>query len=311
MDQPRHVPVLMEEVLRILAPRPGETYLDCTAGLGGHAAAIAAAVGPAGTIVLNDADPSNLARAAERVRAASSPAPAVVTFHGNFADAPRRMAEAGLAADMVLADLGFSSNQVEDAQRGMSFSRDGPLDMRLDPTSPVTAAELVASLPEPELAQIIRDFGEDRDAARIARKLVEARRAAPITTTGRLADIVRQASGRRPSRDSIDPATRTFQALRIAVNDELGSLQSLLSAVERGAAKAKGSEGSWVRAGARVAMISFHSLEDRPVKRAFADLVSRGLAAELTRKPVVADEAEASRNPRSRSAKLRAVRIGS
>lgn len=310
MDQPRHVPVLMEETLRLLAPRPGETYLDCTAGLGGHAAAIAARVGPTGTIVLNDADPSNLARAAERVRGACLPPPNVVSFHGNFADAPRRIAEAGLAADMVLADLGFSSNQVEDAQRGMSFSRDGPLDMRLDPTSPITAAELVASLPEPELAQIIRDFGEDRDAARIARKLVEARRTAPITTTGRLADIVRQASGRRPSRDTIDPATRTFQALRIAVNDELGSLQSLLSALERGAAKATGSGGSWVRTGARVAIISFHSLEDRPVKRAFADLVSRGLAAELTRKPVAADEAEASRNPRSRSAKLRAARIG-
>lgn len=306
--QPRHVPVLLEETLAALTPRAGEVYLDCTAGLGGHAVVVGRALGRNGTIVLNDADPANLAAARAAVESGDAP-PRVVTFHGNFADAPRRLIESGLAANLVLADLGFSSNQVEDAARGMSFSRDGPLDMRLDPTLPITAAELVASLPEAELAQIIRDYGEDRDAARIARKLVEARRTAPITTTGKLADIVRQASGRRPSRDAIDPATRTFQALRIAVNDELGSLQSLLAATEAGAAKLAAGQPSWLKPGARVAIISFHSLEDRPVKRAFADLVSRGLATELTRKPVQASEDEIGENPRSRSAKLRAVRI--
>lgn len=307
---PRHIPVLIEQTLELLAPRQGELYLDCTAGLGGHAALVAARLGAGGTVVLNDADPSNLAIAREAVLGVSVPPPNVLTFHGNFADAPRKLAEAGLAADMVLADLGFSSNQVETAERGMSFSREGPLDMRLDPTSPVTAADLVASLPESELAQIIREYGEDRDAARIARKLVESRRAAPITTTSKLADIVRQASGRRPSRDAIDPATRTFQALRIAVNDELGSLNSLLSAIGNGAAKLAKGQTSWLRSGARIAIISFHSLEDRPVKHAFADLVSRGLAAELTRKPLQADDAEIARNSRSRSAKLRAIRVG-
>jgi len=309
-DAPRHIPVLVDQIIEILSPRPGECYLDCTAGLGGHAAAIAPKLGPTGAIVLNDADGSNLAVAAGAVGTATAPPVKLVTFQGNFADAPRRLMEQGLAADLVLADLGFSSNQVETAERGLSFSREGPLDMRLDPTSPVTAAELVAYLPESELEQIIREYGEDRNAARIARKLVEARRAAPITTTSKLADIVRQASGRRPSRDAIDPATRTFQAIRIAVNDELGSLNSLLTAIGHGATKLAKGQTSWLRPGARIAIISFHSLEDRPVKRGFADLVSRGLATELTRKPVQAKDGEVARNPRSRSAKLRAIRVG-
>jgi 16S rRNA (cytosine1402-N4)-methyltransferase len=304
VPEPGHIPVLLDEVLALLDPRPGEVFLDCTAGLGGHAAAVAPRLGAAGTIVLNDADPANLERARARVEPLG---PRGVAFAGNFADAPRRLAERGLAADLVLADLGFSSNQIEDAARGFSFARDGPLDMRLDPTLPVSAADLVASLPEPELARIIREYGEDRDAPRIARKLVESRRAGPISTTGQLAQIVRHASGRRPTRDSIDPATRTFQALRIAVNDELGSLESLLDWIRRGAER---TAGSWLKPGARVAIIAFHSLEDRPVKRAFAGLVSGGVATALTRRPVEADGSEVSRNPRSRSARLRAIRIG-
>src|SRR5262249_23685353 len=152
-------------------------------------------------------------------------------------------------------DLGFSSPQIEDPRRGFSFQRDGPLDMRLDPASPVSAADLVGSLSENELGEIIRDLGEDRDYRRIARKLVEARATAPITTTARLAEIVRSASGRITGRRPIDPATRTFQALRIAVNDELGSLASLLDSIGRVP------RGGWLRPGARVAVISFHSLE--------------------------------------------------
>jgi 16S rRNA (cytosine1402-N4)-methyltransferase len=306
--EPGHIPVLLKATLAALAPATGETYLDCTAGLGGHAAALGGRVGASGVVVLNDADPGNLAKAEARVKAEANGV-RVVALQGNFADAPRRLREQGLAADMVLADLGFASSQMEDANRGLSFSREGPLDMRFDPGSPVTAAELVGSLPEAELARIIAEYGEDPAARAIARKLVAARGVSPIVTTGQLADVVRSAVGRRPGRDTIDPATRTFQALRIAVNDELGSLGALLAAIERGAADLAAGRASWLKPGARVAIISFHSLEDRPVKRAFAGLVSGGLAAHVTRKPVEADEAEVSENPRSRSAKLRVVRV--
>jgi 16S rRNA (cytosine1402-N4)-methyltransferase len=308
-----HTPVLLAEALAILSPRAGEVYLDCTAGLGGHSAEIAARLVPDGTVILNDADPGNVARARARVEVGAAGL-RIATLHGNFADAPRRVRELGLAADMVLADLGFASSQMEDAARGLSFMREGPLDMRFDPSSPVTAAELVGTLPEGELVRILREYGEEPAAGRIARKLVEARRAGPISTTGQLAQLVRSAVGRRPERDrktgGIDPATRTFQALRIAVNDELGSLGSLLEAIRRGATDLASGRESWLRPGARIVIISFHSLEDRPVKRAFAELVSAGLAAHLTRKPLEASEAEVSRNVRARSAKLRAVRVG-
>jgi len=299
---PAHIPVLLREVLECLAPAAGETYLDCTVGLGGHAAAVAGCLGLAGVVALNDSDPGNLRAASARL-AEGWPSVRVVAFHGNFADAPRRLGEMGLAADLVLADLGFSSNQVEDGARGLSFQRDGPLDMRLDPTSPATAADLVASTPEGELAKIIREFGEEPAAGRIARKLVEVRRTAPISTTGQLAEIVRSVIGRRPG--PTDPATRTFQALRIAVNDELGSLAALLASVERAAM----GRAKWLKAGARVAVISFHSLEDRLVKKSFAGLVSGGFAVHAAKGPVTASEEEMAVNPRSRSAKLRAIRL--
>jgi 16S rRNA (cytosine1402-N4)-methyltransferase len=305
VDEPAHIPVLMAEVLEMLSPAAGEVYLDCTAGLGGHAAAVGERLGPRGVVVLNDADGGNLHRAEARVRErVGAGGPRVVTIRGNFADAPRRLAESGLQADMVLADLGFSSNQMQATERGFSFSRDGPLDMRLDAEGPVTAADLVATLPERELARLIREYGEDFQAHRIARKLVEARREGPISTTGQLAEIVRSVSGRRSG--GIDSATRTFQALRIAVNDELGSLTSLLEQIRRGAQKR--GEG-WLRGDARIAIISFHSLEDRPVKHAFASLEKDGLAKRLSRKPVMAQEPEVAANPRARSAKLRGVRL--
>ncbi len=312
-----HIPVLPTQVVAALAPRKGETYLDCTAGLGGHAALIAPLLGPSGVVVLNDHDAENLASAAARIGGLSNP-PRVISIQGNFADAPRRMAELGLSADMVLADLGFASNQVESARRGFSFQRDGPLDMRLDPTSNrPTAAHLVNTLPEAELGEILRDLGEERAWRLVASKLVAARKSGPILTTGQLAEIVRSCVRPAPGGpgSGIDPATRTFQALRIAVNDELGSLRSLLESVSRtagrlGLAGASGMPGgSWLRAGARVAIISFHSLEDRPVKDAFGELVSRGQAEHFSRKPIEADEAERASNPRSRSAKLRAIRI--
>jgi 16S rRNA (cytosine1402-N4)-methyltransferase len=318
-----HVPVMLEEVLALLGAMqeggPGaQVYVDCTAGLGGHAAAVAARIlrGGGGVVVLNDADPGNIAAAESRIGEVlqGGPGVQVVPLHGNFAEVPRKLRERGLAADMVLADLGFASPQMEDPARGLSFQRDGPLDMRLDPTSPVTAAELVASLTEQELERILREYGEERESRRIARKLVDSRRTAPISTTGQLAQLVRSAMPRRSGSSGgsggIDPATRTFQALRIAVNDELGSLESLLDAVKRGAREVAEGKETWLKPGARVAIISFHSLEDRPVKRAFAELVSAGWGAPVTGKPVGAGEDEMRRNPRARSAKLRVVRVG-
>lgn len=308
---PSHVPVLLDAVLGLLMPRPGETYIDATAGLGGHAAAVAARLVPGGRVVLNDLDESNLDRAADRVRTAADDAVEVIPVHGPFARLPGVLAERGIAADMFLADLGFASNQVDDPNRGFSFKQDGPLDMRLDPTAGESAADLLARLDERELADIIWRYGEERLSRRIAQKLVAARRDAPMTTTSRVAQIVRSAYPAAPARKSrIDPATRTFQALRIAVNDEMGQLEALLDAIGRGATEAgRGTPGGWLNRGARVAMISFHSLEDRPVKRAFVDLAGRGLAERLTRKPLTADEQESRTNPRSRSAKLRALRL--
>lgn len=306
---PVHTPVLLKEVLAILAPKPGEHYADCTAGLGGHAAAIAMAMGE-GRLTLLDADPANLSRAEANVRAAA-PAITVTTHHANFAHAPRLIAAE--PADMVLADLGFSSNQMDDPTRGFSFRADAPLDMRLDPTLPTTAADLVASLPERELARTIADYGEDRAAPRIAAAIVRSRRSRPIQTTTQLADIVRSVV---PKGDSpIDPATRTFQALRIAVNDELGVLQALLDAVQRAATAIEAGKPTWLRPGARVAIISFHSLEDRAVKQAFGEVVRGSRATgtnrpqELSSKPTVPAENEVAANPRARSAKLRVVRL--
>lgn len=303
LPAPSHIPVLLKEVLHALAPVSSEVFLDCTAGLGGHASALAPSLGPSGVIVLNDADPANLAVATANVRTAN-PSIRIVPLHGNFADAPRKMAESRLAADLVLADLGFSSNQIETGERGFSFQRDGPLDMRMNPSSPVTAADLVASASEAELARWIREYGEEPAAGRIARKLVETRRTAPISTTSQLADIVRSVLGRKAG--SIDPATKTFQAFRIAVNDELGSLAALLAAIER---PAWAGEQSWLKEGARVAIISFHSLEDRLVKRCFASLVAAGKASHIGRGTIEAGEEEININPRSRSAKMRAIRL--
>ncbi len=306
---PSHTPVLLHEVLTLLSPKPGEHYADCTAGLGGHACVIARPL-QAGRVTLMDADPANLERAAANVRAAA-PAVSVATHHANFAHAPRLLA--ATPADMILADLGFSSNQMDDPARGFSFRHDAPLDMRLDPTLPTTAADLVASLPERELAKLIVEFGEDRAAPRIAREVCRARRATPITTTTQLADIIRSVV---PKGDSpIDPATRTFQALRIAVNDELGVLQALLDAVRRAADAIEAGKPAWLNPGARVAVISFHSLEDRAVKQVFGDILRRSRATgrnsaqELSCQPTVPTENEVAANPRARSAKLRVVRL--
>lgn len=304
MDAGTHIPVLLDEVLKALEPKPGQTLVDCTAGLGGHAAAIARRLGPGGRVVLFDLDAANLARAGEAVRMALGNPDRVTLIHSSFAWIGREMTQRGLKADLVLADLGFASNQIDDAARGFSFRQDGPLDMRLDPSGAVTAADLIAELTERELADVIYRFGEDRLARRIARAIVQARAEQPVRTTGQLAGIVERAYPAAARRGPIHPATRTFQALRIAVNDEIGNLESLLASITREA-----EHSTWLARGARIALIAFHSLEDRPVKHALRALVEAGRAQFIHKKPVSASDEEIARNVRARSAKLRALKL--
>ncbi len=306
---PAHEAVLLREVIDLLSPGAGEVILDCTAGDGGHAAALGRALGEIGTVIVCDLDAGCLAQAAGAVRGAVAPGVNVVEINANYAEAPRRLVDLGLAANLVIADLGFSSRQMDDAERGFSIRRDGPLDMRYCPSGP-TAADYVNTLPAGELEDILRDLGEERKARAIVSKILAAREEQPIQTTGELAAIVRAvvAPFGRNRTHKIDPATRTFQALRIAVNDELGNLDALLSAVTRQAAqRASGASGGWLAAGARVGVISFHSLEDRRVKQAYSTVAGRGCGRLLTKKPVEASAEEVARNPRSRSAKLRVL----
>ena len=305
MEQLTHIPVLLNEAIELLSPHPGEVVVDCTVGLGGHSSALARQIGSTGRIIGFDLDPDNLALAAEQIHSTGVP---FTPIHANFVSVPQHMDRLGVKADIVLADLGFSSTQMDDPARGFSFTEDGPLDMRLDPTATLTAAVLVNGLGESELADIIFHNGEEPLARKIARKLAQERRAEPILTTARLARLVQEAYGSRARTSRMHPATRTFMALRIAVNDELGALRGLLEWISNSAEKV-GADGC-LNSGARVAIISFHSLEDRMVKHAFADLAKRGLATRLTKKPVGPSETETIANPRSRSAKLRAVRIG-
>lgn len=297
---------MLSEVLEVLSPLPGQTYLDCTAGLGGHAAAVAERVGPRGTIVLMDLDPGNLARAKARIESLPS-APRVHAIHASFAECPHRLGQLGLRVDCVLADLGFASSQVDDPARGLSFMRDGPLDMRLDPTRGPSAADLVASLSVMDLTRIIREYGEERHAHAVAHKIVQARSEAPIRTTAQLAELIRSVVRRSP--DGIDPATRTFQALRIATNDEIGSLEAFLAGVRSAAGLGPPPRTAWLNPGARIAVISFHSLEDRPVKHAFAELFKAAKATDLTSGARRPGETEERTNPRARSAKLRAAAL--
>lgn len=291
---PGHVPVLAVEVLRLLEPRPGMVMLDCTLGRSGHARLIAPRLAPGGTYVGLDVDPVNILFGREAL--ASLPVKAHLV-RSNFADARVALDALGIEkVDLLLADLGFASSQMTDAGRGLSFRAEGPLDMRLDPSLGQTAADLVNHLPERELADVIYRYGEERMSRKIARKIVEERATSPIKTTTALAEVVRRAYGPAARRSRIDPATRTFMALRIAVNDELGVLERLLEQLP-----------SLLAPQGRAAIISFHSLEDRLVKHAFQRLEQDGRFERLTRKPVTADEAERQTNPRSRSAKMRVI----
>ncbi len=305
-DDAGHMPVLAEQVLGQLDPKPGQVVLDCTAGRGGHGALLIPKLGPGGRYVGLDTDPANADYSRHRLSPIAKQAGVGLdVVHANFRDARGVLRQLGIeGVDGLLADLGFASNQMDDPARGMAFSEDGPLDMRLDTGATVTAEQLINQLPQDELADLIYEFGEERLSRRIARKIVELRTHEPITTTGALARLVRRAYGPRKSssrRQRIDPATRTFMALRIAVNDEMGALDQLLTDLP-GLLNPGG-----LNPGGRAAVISFHSLEDRRVKRAFLGLGKDAGFKVLTRKPVTANDDEARANPRSRSAKLRAI----
>jgi 16S rRNA (cytosine1402-N4)-methyltransferase len=289
MPEPLHISVLVDEVMQLLQPRPGQVIVDATVGGGGHSRLLAERVAPDGRVISLDQDGAMLELA--RPKLAHLP---VTLVQRNFEDLPQVLEELRLGAvDAVLADLGFSSDQLADPRRGLSFQEEGPLDMRLDASRGEPAAQLLRRLPERELADIFWRYGEERFSRRVARKIVATRARAPLTTTGQLADLVRSCVPRARGH-AIDPATRVFQALRIAVNDELGALERLLASLPE-----------CLKPGGRAAIISFHSLEDRLVKRAFRQ---RELFEELTRKPIQASAEETARNPRSRSAKLRGAR---
>lgn len=294
MEGAGHLPVLLDEVLAVLSPAGRHVLVDCTVGLGGHAEGLLRAADPGTTLIGIDLDESNLARCRERLAAWSTQ---VRLFSANFADIREVLTEAGLtAADAVLADLGVCSVHLDDPARGFSFQTAGPLDMRLSGQGP-SAADMVNTLDEGELADVIWRYGEERLSRRIARAIVRARKVRRIETTTELAAIVEQAQPpRRPWIQAIHPATRTFQGIRIAVNRELENLERLLANLPRALA-----------VGGRAAVISFHSLEDRIVKHAFAEFAREGRVKVLTKKPMMASMEECGRNPRSRSAKLRAI----
>ena len=292
MPEYGHIPVLSEEVASLLDPQTNEVIVDLTAGRGGHAHLLATIAGKTSTVVLFDLDKTNLDYAAKRIRELGVNVHAI---HGNFATSAHAITELGLRADCVLADLGFASNQMDCSQRGLSFKDDGPLDMRLNTDAGVTAADIIETSSETELADMIFQLGEDPYSRRIARKIAQERQ------------IKRSAYGARARSSRMHPATRTFMALRIAVNGELEALDALLEDMQAGCRMVN--ENGWLNVGARLAVISFHSLEDRRVKHSFVNLEKCGLAKRLTRKPICASDEEIVANPRSRPAKLRAVHV--
>lgn len=282
----------MSEVVSLLSPRPDGVYVDCTVGLGGHAAALFNA--GAGRIIAIDRDADAIASARQRL---SSFGDRLAFVHDDYRNLSSILRDRRVTpVDGVLIDLGVSSPQLDDPARGFSFRHDGPLDMRMDRSKGPTLAEALATVDESTLADLIYQYGEDRHARRIARAIVQARHERPITRTTELATIVRRASG-RGRWQRIDPATRTFQALRIWLNRELEGLDDCLETAVAA-----------LRTGCRLAVIAFHSLEDRIVKQTFRRLAQAGGAVTVvTRKPIGPAAAEIERNPRARSARLRAV----
>jgi 16S rRNA (cytosine1402-N4)-methyltransferase len=298
IERERHVPVLLQQAIRYLNVRRGGAYVDATLGLAGHSSAIARQLGPQGRLIAFDRDPEAMALAKAKLDALreelGAEMPEVILHDTEFSQASEILEPASI--DGLLADFGVSSLQFDEAHRGFSFQADGPLEMRMNPRQGVSAAQVVNQMDENELANLIYEFGEERRSRRIARAIVRAR---PISTTAELARILSAAAPPMKHdkfRHSIHPATRTFQALRIYVNAELEEIEALLSAAPR-----------LLKPGGRLVVISFHSLEDRRAKDAIREGAQQGIYEVLTRKPVIAEEEETDRNPRARSAKLRAA----
>jgi 16S rRNA (cytosine1402-N4)-methyltransferase len=305
------VPVLLEEVLTHLAPRAGDVVVDCTLGYGGHAEQFCRRIGPTGRLIGLDLDAEQLRRTGERLAAAVPDVP-LALHQVNFAALAKVLAAEGLdGCDVLLADLGVSSMQIDDPARGLSYKHDGPLDMRLGPRVPRTAADLLAETAEEELKVMLRDLADEPDAAEIARNIVQARRKRPIERTGQLVEIILRAKGepargdRHPLRrvpvpaEGPHPAARTFQALRIAVNHELENLAQLLRVAPY-----------CLRPGGRVGIISFHSGEDRLVKHAFREALRLGTWQAIAEDVIRASAAEVRSNPRSSPARFRWARKG-
>ena len=300
--QTGHVPVLLKEAIDFLAIKRGGTYIDATVGLGGHSFEIAKRLGAPGHLIGLDKDPAALEVAREKLVVGRSSLvvgqdqqpdwPTITLIHKSFGEVANDQRPATI--DGLLADIGVSSLQLNDAARGFSFQAEGPLDMRMNPQAEITAEQVVNQVDEVTLANLIYEFGEERRSRRIARAIVRSR---PIRSTAQLADVISAAA--RPMNQAerrIHPATKTFQALRIFVNHELNDLRALLDAAPQ-----------VLKPGGRLVVISFHSLEDRIVKDALRDGGKQGFYEVLTRKPVTAGEEEIDRNPRARSAKLRAA----
>jgi 16S rRNA (cytosine1402-N4)-methyltransferase len=289
-----HEPVLLRELVSLLPVGPGQVYIDCTLGRGGHASVFGEKLGESGLLVGLDLDESNLSFASERL--GKLPCRARF-FHASFADLSEVARQADISqANVILADLGVSTNQLLDGRYGMSISVDGDLDMRLDRGRGVSAAEIVNRWPEARIADVLFDHADERFSRRIARKIGEERRLSPILSTARLAEIVRAAIGARRDPGGIDPATRTFQALRMEANSEVRNLERLLETAP-----------GLLAVGSRLAVISFHSGEDRLVKQAFTRLETGGSFRVIGKKPIAPAEDEVARNPRSRSARLRVL----
>ncbi|MBI4717214.1 MAG: 16S rRNA (cytosine(1402)-N(4))-methyltransferase RsmH [Planctomycetes bacterium] len=289
-----HTPVLPREVCALLSVRPGEVVVDATVGLGGHARLIAGALGPAGTLIGLDVDPANLQQAGQRLAGCGC---RLELCHANFAELSSVLMSRGISrVDVLLADLGVSSTQLDEGARGFSFLHDGPLDMRMDPRLSASAADLVNRLRDRELGDILYYNAQEIAGRRIADAICAARRDGRITTTGRLAQIVCSAVGMDPTsrKSKSHPATRTFLALRMAVNEEIPNLEALLRQAP-----------DLLRPGGRIGVIAFHSVEDKVVKADFRRRKSEGIYRIVTKKPIVAGDAERRANPRSRSAKFR------
>jgi 16S rRNA (cytosine1402-N4)-methyltransferase len=296
----RHIPVLLNDVLDVINPQPGQRIVDCTLGLAGHASELLRRITPGGKLIALDFDPANIALARAKLEQVGGD---FSLHHSNFAGVDKILAAAGIASvDAILADIGVASPQIDDPARGFSYRRPGPLDMRMDATRGQPASNLVNRMSEKELAAALLELGDETDAPQIARLIVERRKESPITTTEQLTAIVCEARDftlKRAAGAKLHPAARTFQALRMLVNRELANLQRLLDVAP-----------TLLKPGGVIAIVTFHSGEDRLVKQSFRDARRAGIYSKIADDPVVATPEEATRNPRSRSAKLRWARRG-